>query len=82
MEKSIHSKDYAIFLELLKSNRENAGLSQSAVADRLNATQTFVSKCERGERRLDIVELHKWCAALGIEMPTFVTDYVGRLNST
>lgn len=72
MEKSIHSEAYSIFLELLRRTREQAGLTQQAVATRLGETQTFVSKCERGERRLDLIELRSWCAALGVDVGKFV----------
>ena len=66
MEKSIHSRKYAAFLETLRRIREERGLIQSELANRLGATQSFVSKCERGERRLDVVELIHWCEALGM----------------
>lgn len=72
MEKSIHSNEYALFLEMLRATRERVGLSQGDIATKLNATQSFVSKCERGERRLDIVELRAWCLALGIPLYVFV----------
>jgi transcriptional regulator with XRE-family HTH domain len=67
MEKSIYSKEYALFLKVLRNSRNQAGLTQIALAERLGATQTFVSKCERGERRLDFVEVNEWCNALGID---------------
>jgi hypothetical protein len=44
---------YAVFLQTLKAAREKAGLTQAQLAKRLGETQTFVSKCERGERRID-----------------------------
>lgn len=72
MEKTIYSRAYARFLDLLKAQRESHGLTQQALASKLGVTQTFVSKCERGERRLDVVELHSWCKALGISMGAFV----------
>ena len=75
MEKSIHSREYALFLDLLRDTREQAGLTQQCMAAMLNATQTFISKCERGERRLDVVELRLWCAALGVEMSEFVAQF-------
>lgn len=75
MEKTIHSSAYALFLELLKAERERVGLTQQAVATRLGATQTFVSKCERGERRLDVFELYSWCKALEIPMAEFVQRF-------
>ena len=75
MEKSIYSQHYHLFLELLRAQREKAGLTQEEVASRLNTSQSFVSKCERGERRLDIVELRSWCDALGIPFRDFVRGF-------
>lgn len=72
MDKSIYSKEYKLFLEMLRASRERTGLTQGDVATKLSATQSFVSKCERGERRLDIVELRAWCIALGISLDEFV----------
>lgn len=65
MEKSLHSQEYRLLLDILREIREAAGITQEEMATRLNATQSFVSKCERGERRLDVVELRFWCASLG-----------------
>jgi len=71
MEKSIHSARYAAFLALLRETRLTAGLTQIELANRLNETQTFISKCERGERRIDVVELESFCRALGTSLPKF-----------
>ena len=68
MEKSLYSREYALFLKVLRQMRKQAGLTQITLAERIRATQTFVSKCERGERRIDFVEVSEWCSALGIEM--------------
>ena len=46
------------------------------MAQRMNVTQTFISKCERGERRLDVVELWEWCLALGVD----VREFAGALH--
>lgn len=75
MEKSIHTKEYALFLECLRGERERVGLTQLEVASRLDATQTFVSKCERGERRLDIVELRQWCSAIDTTLGEFSSSF-------
>lgn len=75
MEKTIHTQEYAVFLTVLRSARIEARLTQQIVAERLQETQTFVSKCERGERRIDIVELQKWCAALGSDLIEFVQRF-------
>ena len=63
MEKSIYSKEYSLFLEQLRKAREEKGLTQTDVARSLGQTQSFVSKVERGERRIDIVELRAFCSA-------------------
>lgn len=75
MDKSIYSKEYSIFLELLRAAREAKGLSQSELAERLGETQPFVSKCETGERRLDIVETRAWCGALGVTLKELVGSF-------
>lgn len=75
MEKSLHSREYKLFLEILKTARQQVGLTQEDVATRLRATQSFVSKCERGERRLDVVELRAWCQAIGISLEMFVARF-------
>jgi len=54
--KSIYSKRYRQFLDLLIQARKEADLTQVEVASRLDRPQSFVSKYENGERRLDVVE--------------------------
>lgn len=75
MEKSIHSQEYLLFLKMLRDAREKSGLTQGEVAERLRESQSFVSKCERGERRLDVVELRAWCAALEIPLHEFFMQF-------
>jgi transcriptional regulator with XRE-family HTH domain len=53
--------------ELLIEARSRAGLTQVAVAERLGRPQSFVSKYEVGERRLDVVEFLEVCAAVGAD---------------
>lgn len=57
---------------LLRKRREEIGLDQEQVAKRLERTQSFVSKCERGDRRLDVIELQAFCKALDIKLSDFV----------
>ena len=75
MEKSLFSQEYRVFLNLLTEARTNACLTQIQLAKRMKVTQSFVSKCERGERRLDLVELRAWCKALGVSFPIFVRHF-------
>jgi len=49
--------DYRRFLQRLRAAREGAGLTQVEVARRLRVPQSYVSKCESGERRVDVIEL-------------------------
>jgi transcriptional regulator with XRE-family HTH domain len=78
MEKSIHSSEYERFLALLRETRVQSGQTQEDLATKLNATQSFVSKCERGERRLDLVELAAWCSALNVSLASFVERFEKR----
>jgi ribosome-binding protein aMBF1 (putative translation factor) len=51
------------------------------LAERLAQSQSFVSKCERGETRLDIVQLRAFCRIFGITLPAFVAEFEDRLAS-
>jgi transcriptional regulator with XRE-family HTH domain len=79
MEKSIHSSGYTTFLALLRETREKAEVTQVELAARLERTQSFVSKVERGETRLDVLQLHAICAALGTTLPVFAAELDRRL---
>ncbi len=80
MEKSIHSARYAVFLKVLKKARHKAGLTQTQLARKIGETQTFVSKCERGERRIDVIELRAFCRAFGVGLKQFVAALERTLN--
>ncbi len=58
--RSVHSARYKAFLAQLRRARLEAGLTQAQVAKALGRPQSFVSKCESGERRLDVVELEEF----------------------
>ena len=72
MYKSIHSQQYATLQTLLRQARSAAGLTQAELAQRLEWSQADISKVESGVRRLDVIELRTWLAALGQAMPAFV----------
>ena len=57
MGESIHSKEYREIIQKLNAARLASGLTQTEVALKLKKPQSYVSKIERGERRIDIVEL-------------------------
>jgi len=60
------------FRELLIEARKKANLTQVELSVRLNRPQSFVSKYERGERRLDVVEFHEVATALGVNPVQFL----------
>lgn len=57
MTKSIYTKEYKIIIQKLKKARQSASLKQKEVAKKLGKPQSYISKIESGERRIDIVEL-------------------------
>jgi transcriptional regulator with XRE-family HTH domain len=69
-----HAQDR--LLALLRQMRRAAGLRQADLARKLRQPQSFVSKYESGERRVDILELREICAALGVSL----TEFVRRLD--
>jgi len=65
----------------LKAARGRAHLTQIALAERLGATQTFVSKYERGERRLDLVEIVEICEMMSLSPQSFLAEYLAMRKS-
>lgn len=53
---SIYSVEYQLVINILKSERLKAGLTQKQFAEKVDKPQSFISKVESGERRLDFVE--------------------------
>ena len=60
MDKSIHTKEYATLVEKLKHARLEAGLTQVMAAKKLKCSQSYISKVESGELRLDVIELQQF----------------------
>ncbi len=65
------------FLSLLRQMRLDAGLRQADLARKVGRPQSFVSKYESGERRIDVLELREICAALGASLAEFVRRLEG-----
>lgn len=72
--KSNFTQEYADFRTALIKARKNQQLSQSAVAEQLGKPQSFVSKYESGERRLDVVEFYKIANILGVDVHTILKE--------
>lgn len=72
MPNPARSPQYQAFLKRLRAARERAGLLQADVAQRLGKPQSYVSKCESGERRVDVIELAELAAIYGVPIDFFV----------
>ena len=81
MQKSIHTAKYRVLLDLLVQSRQAAKVTQEELARRLSLTQSSVSKVERGERRLDVAELHDWCRAIGHPFTQFAAEFDKRVRA-
>ncbi|MCX6739990.1 MAG: helix-turn-helix transcriptional regulator [Candidatus Parcubacteria bacterium] len=72
MNKSIYSNEYKGIIERLKAARIEAGFSQQDVAKELGKPQSYVSKIESGERRLDVAEMKKLAVIYKKEISFFI----------
>ena len=79
MSRSLSSPHYVALLRAVIAARKAAGLKQAELADRLGQPQSFVSKFERGERRLDVVELIIIARALGVDEVGLISDIAGNV---
>jgi transcriptional regulator with XRE-family HTH domain len=67
-----NSRDYKEIIERLKKARNEAGLAQQEVADKLGKPQSYVSKIESGERRLDVAEIKKFSVIYKKDISFFI----------
>jgi transcriptional regulator with XRE-family HTH domain len=79
MPSSLHSHQYQVFRSLLIVAREASGLTQVQIAERLGKPQSFISKYERGERRLDFSEFIELADVLHIDTNAFIDAYRSEL---
>jgi transcriptional regulator with XRE-family HTH domain len=71
----MYSRRHEALRNLLMTLRKEAGLRQTEVANILGRPQSFVSKYESGQRRLDLIELEAICLALGVTLAEFVERF-------
>ena len=76
MTRSVFTANYDKFRQMLVDARTSIGVTQVELAQKLDRPQSYVSKFERRERRLDVVELLEVLKALGLDSVEFIT----RLN--
>ena len=82
--KTISDPRYAELLARLRAARERRGVTQAGLAEAIGRDQSFVSKVESRERRLDVVELVDICRALGVVfrevLPPGTEDVLGETD--
>ena len=67
MSRTLRSRRHEALRWLLVEKRKAAGLSQAELAKRIGRYQSFVADLERGQRRLDVVELLELAEAIGFD---------------
>lgn len=72
MDKTIHLDDYRVFLKRLRKAREEAGLTQVEVAAKLNSSQAYISKIEKGQIRVDVLGLKRFAKMYGKSINYFL----------
>lgn len=82
MGKSLYRTENIELAALLRELREATGLVQTALGERMGRNQTYVSNVELGIRRLDLVELRDYCAALDIDLRDLIARWEARIAPT
>ena len=72
MPRAIYTKDHNAIVERLKTARLESGLGQIEVAKKLGKPQSFISKIESGERRLDVAEIRKFAGIYKKDISFFI----------
>lgn len=77
---SLNDTKRILLREMLISQRKEKNLTQAELAERLNRPQSFVSKYESGERKLDAIELIEVLQSLECSPPMFIENYCRRIK--
>ena len=80
MSKSAFSETHAVLVRTLIDARRDKGVLQADLARRLGKDQSFISRIEGGQRRVDMVEFLEYAEALGIEPRQLFTTFMDALQ--
>jgi len=78
--KTIYTREYRILLRILRSKRQQKRISQEDLAKKLGVPQSFISKIESGERRIDVIDLFRYCEVLNIELVQFIKELIKEIK--
>lgn len=73
--RSRFTDEYGLLLHRLVEARKAAGITQAEIAERLGKVQSHVSMCENREREISIIDLYRWCQALGLKFSEFTAEF-------
>ncbi len=80
MSRLFHNDAYQLFQTMIKELRLKKGVTQETLAESLGMPQSYVSKYELGERRLDLIETFEICRALNTDFVVFVQKFAKRVG--
>lgn len=75
-----HDPAYRFVVEALVEGRKQAGLKQTDVAQKLGKMQSYISKVELNERRLDVIEFAKFAQAVGLDPSEVLRDAIRKMK--
>ncbi|MGQ0598085.1 helix-turn-helix domain-containing protein [Aquabacterium sp.] len=81
MQKTIHSAQHQVLLDLLRQARKERALTQEELSLRIDMSQSDISKVERGVRRLDVLELRTWLGGLEVPLASFAEALDAKLTA-
>lgn len=81
-ETLLNDPRYKAIIGRLLAARKSAGLNQRELAERLGQPQSFITRVETFERRLDIIRMIEWVRALDLDERKFMIDVLGDVPAT
>ncbi len=76
----IYEPEYRVFIDCLRELRLNSKMSQQELATILGCSQSYISKYEQCQKRIDVIETRKICLCLGISLSEFVSQFEDKLS--
>jgi transcriptional regulator with XRE-family HTH domain len=74
--KAVYDLQYVEFVGRLRSARKARGFTQGDLAELLNKPQSYISKVETCERRIDVIEAARWCSTLDVVLQDLLPSSV------